>query len=773
MAAGGSWLPLLRLDDGSVTVPQEAQMALAEAAPTPSAIALVGIDGASMARSFTGTVPPDSAASAVIWLWDQPLREAAKQRTRDAPPAVMYVEISAALRNGKQREGSDNLKLLITALLSCSLVVQPAPPTSMATQASSQWPGTTGAQGALLEEWMALGNITQLVVTRPGDTKSDQAWLASLMPELVWVLEPPSEATDIVGSASGRALSDKTLKNGKHFKTPKQRLETILGSESGFSDAKATRNRARALVSQLFPKRYAIVALKTDSRDGVCAGRDCCEKKGLTALTDFLLMQGALPKAAFSSSSFNFSRSQENDTSSSSLGTSEPSPPFSGPMMAALLREIAAACSPSVLAPSSSSSPASFRVALLPAHAVALEVLAEGAYGAAVGVWQDEVKKRLDARPRSVKREKGAEEQQQSNALPWNDITLASPLDSAQLLLEIDECCALAEEAFSSWSAGCNGVEWPVLERFRSHVATGNAMLVAANHEASEEICTSAAKATVASIKATMDSAASAVAKRRRDFKNEEVEEEEEGEEEDGEQQSLSAEPGPAFDMSKFSTRIRSQEARVEALRRASEGLPRAYEGYTDSRKSGVVATPAGPCKWPSLCDEVARELIPDAAVAPLSTAASEFQAARRALKDRIKDEIEAAGVMTQEVGDVEARRGADRAKQMAEVGELLARGERARAAVEAEVHTLEMEVSEVSSRAARLDVLKRKKVTTALGRIEQAKQRSGVLGAKVCFCDRNETSLSLFFRSSRSSQHCHCRHTARSRSITCLMRLG
>ena len=161
MAAGDHGYHYSRLDDGSVTVPQEAQMALAEAAPTPSAIALVGIDGASMARSFTGTVPPDSAASAVIWLWDQPLREAAKQRTRDAPPAVMYVEISAALRNGKQREGSENLKLLITALLSCSLVVQPAPPTSMATSvftvARDNW-----CAGALLEEWIFSGTSPNL-----------------------------------------------------------------------------------------------------------------------------------------------------------------------------------------------------------------------------------------------------------------------------------------------------------------------------------------------------------------------------------------------------------------------------------------------------------------------------------------------------------------------------------------------------------------------------------------------------------------------------------
>ena len=98
----------------------------------------------------------------------------------------------------------------------------------------------------------------------------------------------------------------------------------------------------------------------------------------------------------------------------------------------------------------------------------------------------------------------------------------------------------------------------------------------------------------------------------------------------------------------------------------------------------------------------MARGVDSHAAVAPLSTAASEFQAARRALKDRIKDEIEAAGVMTQEV--VTWRLDAAPIERANGWWELLAR-ERARAAG-AEVHTLEMEVSEVS-KALRGSMLK------------------------------------------------------------------
>jgi len=118
---------------------------LAAVAAVPFAVSLVGLDGADLATKLVHAAPPTDAPNPTLWIWPVPVRpfpgntggaQAAPARTssleksRNAPPAVMLVEMSAALRGeawgafGESNETPGAAELLAVALMACSTVVQ-------------------------------------------------------------------------------------------------------------------------------------------------------------------------------------------------------------------------------------------------------------------------------------------------------------------------------------------------------------------------------------------------------------------------------------------------------------------------------------------------------------------------------------------------------------------------------------------------------------------------------------------------------------------------
>ena len=121
-------------------------------------------------------------------------------------------------------------------------------------------------------------------------------------------------------------------------------------------------------------------------------------------------------------------------------------------------------------------------------------------------------------------------------------------------------------------------------------------------------------------------------------------------------------------------------------------------------------------------------------ASAPLRDLAGAYGDLRAALRRRITEETAAAAAVSAELSALAAQRKEARAAQMAAVSELVVNGEKRRCQLEASVHSLDMEVSELSNRAARADVVKRKKVETLMSRIEQTKERAALLNSKVTY---------------------------------------
>ena len=1001
------WVPLLLLgEDGlSITVPVEAQDCLSAAAPTPSTLTLVAVDGVALASDLTGstTLPRTATADSVgVWLWSRPLRTASKKRAREAPSAVMCVEISRALRRSSEATevgpssslslpGGGDLRLLLGVLLSCSVVVQAAP--------RSSWI----AQHQLLQEWSALSGISNLIEPPFGD-KGDESWIASLMPQLVWLLEPPTEAADRSGGGGG-GISSTAVK----LKTAMQRLESCLASEGGYSDAKNRRNRARALVKQLFRRRHAMVALCppsaslqdnarqkkngaeeeaaacSGSSDSRCSGGDgegalpgllkLTDVAAASALTDFLLGPAALPRSAlsFSSGGQNLSSLVESSPplSSSGMALNEVSPPLSGPMLVAMLRDIAESMSsrqPSLRmaapgvspgAPASASTSTSappFVVPLLPAHATALAVLASDARGAAMVAWRDEIQRRLGATfyssVVSTASKQATEAEMGNKAVDGGGgggggggekvAQFKAPVETELLLVALDECHDVAELTFAAIASGCSGgaagkTRAAEFEGLRWHLAQEAALLVAANHEASQIACAAVAIAAMRDLlgaafatagfgssggsgegpphegrsikserygglfsacdelenddrkdsqlgdddddddskegKADVEDEGSGGddRSRNRDQDRDQYQFQEgnnanhddwfhtEGSETGNSTSSTSSgggndepmdtkEPLPkrniatdvaelikrhasaalnstaaastqrladaaavaaaarrqedervrkeaAIEMAGRQATTRRHEATLEALKRRLETV--LLQRFEDDERA------KGPAKWPvmlavlfgssisfsrnislptSTCSsrsiwssggdgpgrdqpggradkgdgepenngeeekkkkEMQEEIdeygsvgpwsaLAAAVSEPLKGLATEYAALRTSLRSRIGDDHAAANAVAAELSRLDAQRVSDRAAQMAAVAELLSRGEAARAAVEAAVHSLEMEVSDITSRAVRVDVLKRKKVATAIGRVEQAKERAGLLNAKV-----------------------------------------
>jgi hypothetical protein len=116
---------------------------LVEVAAVPLAVSLVGLDGAGLATKLVQTAPPNDTPNPTLWIWSEPMRSfsgvasgaqtattAGVEKSRNAPPAVMLVEMSAALRGeawgafGESTETPGAAELLAAALVACSTVVQ-------------------------------------------------------------------------------------------------------------------------------------------------------------------------------------------------------------------------------------------------------------------------------------------------------------------------------------------------------------------------------------------------------------------------------------------------------------------------------------------------------------------------------------------------------------------------------------------------------------------------------------------------------------------------
>lgn len=119
---------------------------LAAIAAVPVAVSLVGLDGADLATKLVHTAPPKDAPNPTLWILSEPVRQtpgnpggaqtaptsmlSSLEKSRNTPPAVMLVEMSAALRGeawgafGESNETPGAAELLAAALMACSTVVQ-------------------------------------------------------------------------------------------------------------------------------------------------------------------------------------------------------------------------------------------------------------------------------------------------------------------------------------------------------------------------------------------------------------------------------------------------------------------------------------------------------------------------------------------------------------------------------------------------------------------------------------------------------------------------